>query len=343
MTFKKLYHCLFWFSVLLINNACENSNSQSEQDQHKSDSLSLKLNSPELKKLNADILSDPSNPNLYNQRAKIYWKLNQLIEATADAIRSIRLDSTQVNYYADLADIYFAQNKTKLAKETLEIIEVKFPENEDAQLKLAELYFLVKDYQAAIDHTNKALKINTNLAQAYFLKGNIYRESGDTGKAISNLMTTIEQDNKFAMAYQDLGVIYAAKKNPLAFDFYNNALKLNPNNTEVSYGIAKLLQDLNKIDEAIDSYTKILEKDENCFNCLYNLGAIHFEIKKDNKTALEFFSKTISKNPNYVEAYLARGLTYLNLKDKIAAKADFEMCLRLEPNYQPALLALNQI
>lgn len=346
MIFKK--SIFFSSAILLVFSilfGCKSGNAEVETktEAKKADSLSFKLNSPELKAVNAELLKDPSNAGLYHKRAVIYLQLGQLLEATGDAIRAVKIDSTKAEYYICLADIYFAQNKTKLSKESLELTEKKFPENTEAQLKLAELYFLVQDYQSALDHANKALKQNNNLAQAYFLKGNIYRESGDTAKAISNLITTIEQDNKFVHAFQDLGVIYGARKNPIAFDYYNNALKINPNNSEVKYGIAKLLQDLGKTDEAIDAYTKLVETDKTCANCLFNLGVIFLETKKDNKKALDNFSGAIASNPEYLEAYLARGLTYSRLKDKASAKADYEMCLRLQPNYAPAVRGLNEL
>lgn len=325
--------------------SCRNNSSDKDTEiaNKKADSISIKLNSPELKAVNAQLLKDPGNSTLYNKRANVYILLGQMKEAVGDALRSIKLDSTRVEYYMTLADAYFADNKTKLAKETLEIIERKFPDNKEALLKLSELYFLVQKYQEAIDYANKVLKLDANTAQAYFLKGNVYREGGDTVKAISNLMTTIEQDNKFKNAYQDLGVIYAARRNPIAFEYYNNALKLDPNNFEVKYGIAKLLQDLGKTDEAILKYEEILKTDENCRNCFYNLGAIHFRYKKDMKKAVEYFTTAIARDPNYLEAYLARGLAYSKQGDKNSARADYEMCLKLSPNYAPAIQALNEL
>lgn len=309
----------------------------------KADSISIKLNSPQLKAINAELLKDPNNPELYNKRASVYIDLKQLPEAVGDALRAIKLDSTKASYYNTLVDAYFAQNKTRQAKELLEIMEKKFPGDTDALLKLAELYFLVKQYQKGIDYANKALKVNENLAKAYYLKGSIYRESGDTTRAISSLQTAIEQDAKFEDAFYDLGVIFGARKNPLAFEYYANVLKLNPSSENARYARARLYQDLNKTDEAIAEYEVILQSDKNCQDCLYNLGAINLEIKHDNKKALEYFTKAIELNPNYVEAYFARGYTYSRMKDKTSATADYKMCLQLKPNYEPALQGLREL
>jgi tetratricopeptide (TPR) repeat protein len=108
--------------IFLIAFSCTTETVINQEEINKADSISIKLNSPELKAVNQELLKDPSNGELYHKRSLIYFKLNQLLDATGDALRAIRIDSVKANYYLSLADIYFAQNKTKLAKETLELI-----------------------------------------------------------------------------------------------------------------------------------------------------------------------------------------------------------------------------
>lgn len=344
MPMKILIKQLIVTAVLFFVVACNSSESNElKQDNLRADSLSIKLNSPELKAINAKLLEDPSSSALYNSRAQIYLNLRQFKEAINDAKRAIKLDSTVVDYYHTLTDVYFSENSTRLAKDLLEIIERKFPDNTAAMLKLAEIYFLVKQYQKSIDYANKALKIDENIAKAYYIKGSVYRESGDTAKAISSLETVLEQDNKNEDAFYDLGVMFAARKNSLALDYYKNALQINPNNTNTLYALAKFLQDIGKTDEAIAQYESILKLDKQCETCCYNLGAIYVEIKKDYKKALEYFTKAIEINSNYLEAYFARGYTYTKLKDKESAKADYSMCLKLQPNYEAAVEAMNEM
>ena len=334
---------LFLFILIALGSCKNNSNEELKTETSINDSLSIKLNSPELKAVNAELLDNPNSAELYDKRANIYISLKQLNEAVNDAKRAIKLDSTKADFYMTLVDAYYTQNNTRLAKELLEIIQKKFPENVDALLKLAEIYYIVKQYQKGIDYVNKALKINERLAKAYYLKGSIYRESGDTARAVSSLETAIEQDTKFENAYIDIALMYAARKNPIALEYYNNALKINPYNDNTIYARAKLLQDIGKIDEAIIEYKSILTKNKNCENCYYNLGAIYLEIKKDNKIALENFTNAIALNRNSAQAYFARGYTYSKLKDKASAKADYNMCLKIQPNFESAIQALNEL
>jgi tetratricopeptide (TPR) repeat protein len=318
--------------------------SEAEVDNSKrADSLLKIINSPELAALNKKILDAPDDANLYNERAKIYLQFKQLEDAINDCKRAIRMDTTNAAFYLTEADVFFAANETRNAKEVLENVVKRFPENTDGLLKLGELFYFVKQYENAFAKINQALKVNENLAKAYYLKGNIYKEIGDTGKAVSSLETAIEQDNKNYGAFLDLGLIYGAKKNPLAFEYYNNAIALNPTNSEALYAKAKLFQDMGQIKEAVGVYNQILKINPNHVFSIYNLGAIEFGINKDPKKAIEHFTTAITLDPKYAEAYYARGACYQEMKDNANASADYNMCLQLKPNYEPAVDGLNSL
>ncbi len=342
MIFKKSFY--FVASLILLLSACNNAEeSQTAADNARADSLSIKLNSPELKAVNAALLLDVNNDSLYNRRAIVYLSLRQFPEAINDAKRAIRLDSSTARNYLTLADIYFAENSTRLSKELLETVARKFPNDTEALLKLAELYYLVQRYQEGIEFVNKALKINENLAKAYYIKGSIYRESGDTSRAVSSLETAIEQDTRMTDAHYDLGVIYAARRNPLAMQYYENVIRIEPERKDALYARARFLQDLGKTEQAISEYENLVKKDPACDKCYYNLGALELEIKKNPKKALELFSKAIELRADYLEAYFARGYTYALLKDDNSARADYKMCLQIKPNYPPAVQGLNEL
>ncbi|MBC7694125.1 MAG: tetratricopeptide repeat protein [Burkholderiales bacterium] len=332
---------LFILSVVLFS--CKPAAETVIENSQRTDSLLKVINSPELAAVNKKILNEPGDANLYNERARIYMQFRQFEEAINDSKRSLRMDSTNAAYYLTEADVFFAANETRNAKDVLEKVVKKFPENTDGLLKLGELYYFVKQYENAFVKINQALKINENLAKAYYLKGSIYKEMGDTSKAVSSLETAIEQDNKNFGAFLDLGLIYAAKKNALAFEYYNNALSINPLSIEALYAKAKLQQDFGQIKEAVLLYNQILKTNATHVFSMYNLGAIEFGINKNPQKAIDYFTSAINVNPKYAEAYFARGACYQELKDKPNALADYNMCLQLKPNYEPAVDGLNSL
>lgn len=334
---------IFFLLTAIVFVSCSPKEKTEEAVIKKNDSILEKINSPELKAVNKLLLEEPDNDSLYNQRARIYISLKLLDDALNDALRAVKIDTTKAKYYITLADVYFASNKTRSAKETLEATVKMFPQSTEALLKLAELFYLVRQYENAITNINKALKIDENMANAYYLKGSVFKEIGDTAKAISSFQTAIEQDNKFFDAFLDAGILYASRKNPLAFEYYDNALRLKPGNENVLFAKAKLLQDMNRVEESVTLYKQILAKNNSNADALYNLGAISLGRKKNINEAIDYFSKAIAVNPQYTEAYFARGASFELMKDIDNAKADYNMCLQITSNYEPAITALNNL
>jgi tetratricopeptide (TPR) repeat protein len=316
---------------------------QTEAESRTADSLSKVLNAPELKEINSQILAQPASAELYDRRALIYRNLQQFEASVNDSKRAIRLDSLNNKYYMTLVDCYFMQNKTRMARELLEIMEKKFPDDIESRLKLAELFFAVRQYQNAIDYTNKALKIDENTPRAYFLKGNIYRESGDTSRAISSLQTAVEQDNTYADAFHDLGILFGAKRDPLALQYYENALRLRPGNIETLYARAMFLQSTGKYAEAEKEYRDMIARDSLCARCHYNLGAMALDVKNDMKKAVSHFSDAIRADDTYVFAYYWRGYCRARMNDRTGAREDFNRCLQIEPGFRPAIESLGAL
>ena len=101
---------------LLSLNSCKSGSNETTDSENKiADSLSIKLNSPQLKAINAELVKNPNDPELYNTRATIYISLKQLPEAVNDAKRAIKMDTTKANFYMTLVDAYYTQNNTRLA------------------------------------------------------------------------------------------------------------------------------------------------------------------------------------------------------------------------------------
>ena len=76
---------------------------------------------------------------------------------------------------------------------------------------------------------------------------------------------------------------------------------------------------------------------------LYNLGAISLYKKKNINEAIDYFSKAIAVDPKSTEAYFARGASFEIMKDFENAKEDYNMCLKITKNYEPAISALNNL
>ncbi len=314
---------------------------QGKKEESKMDAKSVLPD--KLASLNQRIVGDPKNADNYNQRAKYFFEQKDLAAASKDILDAITLDSSKADYYVTLSDIFFAGGKSAQSKRSLEKSLQIDANNKDALLRMAELYLYVKDNKKSIEYLDKVLKIDVNTPKAYFIKGMDFKELGDTAKAISSFQTTIEQDVEYYNAYIQLGLLYAARRNPLALNYYKNALKIDPKSIEALYNTAMFLQDNNELNKAIETYTQLLKIDPQNKYANYNLGYIHFEYLKVYAEAIKHFTNAINCDNRYAEAIYMRGLCYETLGDIQKASADYNLSLTIAPGYEKPLLGLQRL
>jgi tetratricopeptide (TPR) repeat protein len=114
----------------------------------------------------------------------------------ADLNKAVSMDSSQAKYYIAVSDIYLKQNDITRAVSVLQKgLEVQ-PDNVPLLLLLSKYYFYANEHAQSIRTVDKVLKLDVYNPQAYFLKGMIFKEKGDTSKSISNFQTAVEQDPK---------------------------------------------------------------------------------------------------------------------------------------------------
>ncbi len=334
---------IFLFLVLVSLVLCFGcvQNKKNKESQAKIGQSDTTLN--QLAELNKKIRADSVNGNLYNQRAKYYLEQENYNDAFKDITSALEIDSTASDYYITLSDIYLGMTKLQSAIEALDKAAELDPENKNAYLKLAEIDIIFKDYKKALDNIDKAMKIDKLDAKSYFLRGVVMLENGDTTKGILNFQKAIDVNQEYFDAYLQLGLLYSAKKNKLAVDYFNNALNIEPENTEVNYFLALFYQENAQYDRAIQIYNRMLDKDPKFYYALYNIGYINLVYLKDFQVAIDYFSKAIDINPTYTDAYYNRGFAYELQKDAVNARKDYKKALELKPNYEKAVAGLNRI
>jgi tetratricopeptide (TPR) repeat protein len=296
-----------------------------------------------LELLNARISGNPKNPALYAKRADIWLNKGKSQLAFDDILTAVRLDSMNYDYQFKLSEISFLAGKSRQTKQALEKCLQLKPDDANARLKLAELYIYVKEYKkslALLKEVTDADKLN---AKAYFLKGLSFKLAGDTSAAISSFQRTVEIDQEYYHAYMQLGILFGAKHNPVALDYYNNALNLNPQSTEALYAKSLFYQDHGDIKSAVAGYNMLLQVDTANYFTYFNLGYISFNVEKDYRKATVMFSKALKFNPAYAEAYYMRGLSFEQLGEFAKSIRDYTEAIKIAPGYDLAVAGLQRV
>ena len=329
---KQLYLVIL---LLWVLSACQPKNEEKAKVALPKDST--------LELINARISGDPKNPALYVKRADLWLNKGKSKLAYDDIIVAVQLDSMNYEYQFKLSEISFLVGKSRQTKQALEKCLQLKPDDANARLKLAELYIYVKEYKkslALLKEVTDADKLN---AKAYFLKGLSFKLAGDTASAISSYQRSVELDQTYYHSYMQLGILFGAKHNPVALDYYNNALNLNPQSTEALYAKSLFYQDHGDIKSAVAGYKMLLQVDTANYFGYYNLGYIAFNVEKDYRKATVLFTKALKFNPAYAEAFYMRGLSFEQLGEFAKSIRDYTEAIKIAPGYDLAVAGLNRV
>ncbi len=308
---------------------------------------------PVLDSLNQLIYANTSNPELYTSRASHFRKLGNPTAALSDIKRAIRIDSTFGDAYLINGQIMFEMQDFRTAYESYKKCLEVSPEHIDCLLEAAYMESVLENFPQAITYINKALKQDDYIARAYYLKGQIYKQSGDTALAVSSYQTATELEPNYYDAYVALGLLYAASKNELASEYYNTALSIKPNSTEALYNKAIFLQetaykDTSRLSDAFAIYNRILEIDPSNAAACFNQGFIYLEYLSGEddqiyEKAIEWFNRALESYPLYYQAIYNRGLCHESLGMLDIAENDYRKALSVQPDYGPAAIALERV
>ncbi len=302
------------------------------------------LDTPEMRALDSIsklIDRSPSNPDLFNERAKLLVQMGDIDYALSDVGRAILMDSTRSAYYVTISDIFFQRNEPKRCLRALEKAQKLDPQNTEALYRLAQFKLYVKRHEESIVHANDMLRIDPQDDRPFLIKALNYREVGDTNRALENYMLAAEQNPDNFDVQMSMGLLHWGKKNPLAESFFKNALDINPQATEAIYALGLAQQGSGRTEDALETYDRLLAIDSTHRNALYNIGYIHLIELDDAEEALNHFLAATRVDPGYHEAIYMRGLCYEALGDPGAAKREYSYALQLAPGFKKAADRLN--
>ncbi|MDU1903734.1 MAG: tetratricopeptide repeat protein [Dysgonomonas sp.] len=147
--------------------------------------------------------------------------------------------------------------------------------------------------------------------------------------------------NSFSQTYEELvnkSMDYLeAKEYEAAEETLKLAMRKEPGNEAnilLLSNLGTIQRHLGKKEEALISYTSALSKYPNNTFALQNRAALFCEMDS-LAAAMRDYNIILSYDEDNVEALYRRGLIYMSEKNYLAAEADFEQALDINPNYVP--------
>ncbi len=146
--------------------------------------------------------------------------------------------------------------------------------------------------------------------------------------------------------YPRLARVYGAEKNTeKALEYLQKAIDIDPSNQQMKLVAANAAMDAGLTDKALLFLATIDDTKITNGDAYFDL-AVGFLRRSDSANAVEYFTKSIAKDPKIVEAYYWRGVAYVQQQKMVEAKADMQKVLELDPtgpNGEKAKKALEQM
>lgn len=326
-------------SVLVFAVSCKDEKKSSSDTDSTNEVF---MGEPALRNITQEIKQHPEKAVLYYDRGIILRKLKQDTLALKDFMKASSLDTNNAEYYSAVGDLLFEAKDLTGAIGWIQKALNKQPDDRKAHLKIAKMFLYMQDYGRAFAEINIVLRKNVYDPEAYFLKGMIYKDMGDTAKSISNFLTSVQVAPDYRDAVVQLGIMYSSQNNPIAVKYLENAYDMDTTDVFPLFAIGVFYQGAKDNANAKEAYKKCIIRDREYTDAYFNMGYILMQEDSTEKSWRQY-DMAIKTDPTNPAAYFNRGLCS-EMMDSIAnAVADYKMALRLDKNYDKPKGALKRI
>lgn len=284
-----------------------------------------------IQQLNTQIEDDNDNPNLYNERGVMHFRLENFVDAAQDLERAIQLDSSKLEYYLNLRDAYLSGAQSRAALKLMLVAVERFPQDKDLPLELASLQYQLQQYNEAIITLDNILKVNPADADAHFNKGLIYKEIGDTSQALNAFQTAVEMNANLSEGYIQLGKLFASQGNSNAIRYFDNALRIDTMDYVALHSKASFYHQGGQLDRAEVLYKLLITRHSQNPDPHYDLGLLFMEQGRYAEAKQEF-NLSVKMDPAFARAYYFRGYADELQDNKEEAALDYDRALRFDPD-----------
>ncbi len=195
-----------------------------------------------------------------------------------------------------------------------------------------------REYEKSIAHYTQAIELKSGFSEAYYNRGNAYRESGDFENAIEDYNTAIKLKSDYAEAYYQRGDMYTRKDDlENAIKDFNVAIKLKLDYAEVYCNRGTTYGKKGEIGKAIADFDKAIQFEPNYAQAYCNRANVYQYIGELDK-AIGDYDKAIQLKPNFAGFYFNRGFSYQQKDEFNQAIEDYTKAIKLHRDFAETYL-----
>jgi tetratricopeptide (TPR) repeat protein/S1-C subfamily serine protease len=215
-------------------------------------------------------------------------------------------------------------------------VQVKPPEVEVATewLRYANQLWRVQRYAEAVEATQRALKLDPKLYQAYYVQGLALAAQKQDQKALEAFVAALKLEPRFFDGWRQQALtLQTLKRDQEALQAINSAIAIESNDAGLYLIQGNIYQSLQQFPAAQASFSKAIALKPNAYG--YVQRGVAAAQQNDYTSAQADFSRAIQLLPQDYFGYLGRGLMEFSFGNSERAIADFKQAQTLIPPTSP--------
>ncbi len=273
---------------------------------------------------------EPKNPELYHYQSTILLNLKDYKAAEESCQQAVQLNPDYAIAHNTLGNIVYYQEKYKDARRHYETAINLKPDFMDATYNLARLDLIENNNETAIFRLKKLVEMNPAHPKASAQLAKIHYNLKNYSESIEAFRLHLKHHPSDSNALHDLALSQIAiRKFKTAIESLEACLELNPKHPEAHYHLATAYVENEELEKALAHYLQQLSIETN-LDTYYNIGVVFTALDR-NEDAIHYFMKVIELDQDHFNAHLNLGVIYLKFGHYKEAIHHYEEAARIRP------------
>jgi len=265
------------------------------------------------------IQSEILDYRVYLALGKIYLFENKNIFATHQFKEALNLEPKNAEIYFNLGKVHFVSGRLSQALISFTKSTQYEKENGEYHFYLGQVYEKILKVDDAILNYKITRKFSPEISEANRRLGLLLYEKGIFRKAVEPLRDyIIHHPDSVQILSIFCDVLFRESRFPEAIDGYTRLIEKDPETIENYIKLAKAYKELDEFENAMNIYEEALNYNEEITELYIDLGYVTYELGHYQKT-INYLSESMNcSEPTFNTNYLL-GLAYGNLNKKFQA------------------------
>ncbi|KAI8902630.1 hypothetical protein BC833DRAFT_572726 [Globomyces pollinis-pini] len=260
---------------------------------------------------------------------------------TAQALSTYRTilekSSSNVEALMGIAKALISIHNTEEAKTYLNQILTQHPDNIDAKIEIAWIYYIQDDTQAAVNSLIEVLELDQDSYLIHYRLAKCYSRLGgefvtDKQYTHQHLIKAIKLNPHYSPSFTQLGNYYREVENDLdrASKCYSKAISTNPKDNEAIQSVTAIWLSQNKIGETNDLLKQFVSFVPRSTWAWKQLGILSLHVGRYSE-AISHFQTSLRIIPKDSISWISLGEAYIEEGKYMAALKALDRAIELEP------------